>query len=115
MFTRVYLGKEELVKNKLNETKKENVFSNSFLFCEEKSVKRNEFYQAMQTGLSVEKVISMNKYEYYTYKDNALKMLARVEDSYTLKLIDYTVVREYEIDSDNVELTLKRGVENANT
>lgn len=115
MFTKVFLGKEELVKNELGEKEKSIVFSNSFLFCEEKSVKRSEFYQAMQTGLSVEKVISMNKFEYYTYKNNALKMFAKVEDSFTLGLIEYTVVREYSVDNDNVELTLKRGVENGNT
>ena len=115
MFTRVYLGKEELVKNELGEKSKSIVFANSYLYCEEKSVKRNEFYQAMQTGQNVEKVISMNRYEYYTYKDNALKMFAKVEDSFTLNLVEYTIVREYEVDSDNVELTLKRGVEHANT
>lgn len=112
MYTRVYLGKEELVENELGEKSKTRSFADSHLFCEEKSVKRQEFYQAMQTGQSIEKVISMNKYEYYSYKNNALKMFARVQDSYTLNLIDYTVVREYEVDSDNVELTLKRGVEN---
>lgn len=113
MFTKVFLGKEELVENVLGEKEKSIVFTDSFLFCEEKSVKRSEFYQAMQTGLNVEKVISMNKYEYYTYKNNALKMYARVEDSFSLELIDYTVVREYATDSDKVELTLKRGVEHA--
>ena len=112
MYTKVYLGKEELVDNELGEKSKVPVYADSFLLCEEKSVKRSEFYQAMQTGQSVEKVISMNRYEYYTYKDNALKMFAKVEDSFTLNLVEYTVVREYETDSDNVELTLKRGVEN---
>jgi hypothetical protein len=112
MFSRIFLGKEELVKNTLGEREKSIVFSNSFLFCEEKSVKRSEFYQAIQTGLNIEKVISMNKYEYYEYKNNAIKMFAKVEDSFTLNLIEYTVVREFETDSDNIELTLKRGVEN---
>lgn len=115
MYTCVYLGKEELVENELGEKSKVLVFTDSFLYCEEKSVKRSEFYQAMQSGQSIEKVISMNRYEYYAYKNNAKKMFAKVEDSFTLNMIEYTVVREYEVDSDNVELTLKRGVENANT
>lgn len=115
MYVRIYLGKEELVENQLGEKEKSIVFTDSYFFAEEKSVKRSEFYQAMQTGLNVEKVISMNKYEYYGHKRKALKMFARVEDSYSLELIDYTVVREYGVDSDNVELTLKRGVEHANT
>ena len=111
MYVQIFLGKEELVKNRLGEKEKSVVFTDSCFFAEEKSVKRSEFYQAMQTGLNVEKIISMNKYEYYGYKGKALKMFARVEDSYSLELIDYTVVREYSVDSDNVELTLKRGVE----
>ena len=115
MFTSVYLGKEELVKNELGEKSKTIVFADSFLYCEEKSVKRSEFYQAMQTGQSIEKVIIMNRYEYYTYKNNALKMFAKVQDSFTLNMIEYTVIREYEVDSDNVELTLKRGVEIGST
>lgn len=115
MFTEVFLGKEELVENDFGEKKKSIVFSDSFFFCEEKSVKRNEFYQAMQTGQNVEKIISMNKYEYYSYKSKATKMFARINDPFIQELIDYTVVREYCSNSDNVELTLKRGVDNVNT
>ena len=115
MHIKIFLGKEELVENRLGEKEKSIVFTDSYFLAEEKSVRQSEFYQAMQTGLKVEKVISMNKYEYYGYKRKALKMFVRVEDSYCLELIDYTVEREYSVDSDNVELTLKRGVENANT
>ena len=38
----------------------------------------NEFYQAMQTGLKAEKVIKMNKYEYYGFMKDAIKKYAKV-------------------------------------
>ena len=111
MYTRVFFGKEELVTNALGEKEKGIVYANSFFYCEEKSIKYTEFYQAMQTGLSLEKIIVLNKYEYYKEKNNASRMFAKVEDSITQEMIEHTVVREYSTDSDNVELTLKRGVE----
>ena len=69
----------------------------------------------MSTGLNVEKIISINKYEYYLTKNNAKRVFVKVEDTFTLEQIEYTVVREYSKDSDNVELTLKRGVEIGST
>lgn len=113
MDTFVYLGREVLVRNELGEKVKTIQFENLSLFCKIKNVKRSEYYQAMQSGLNVEKVISMNKYEYYDIVKNALKKYARVVEPYTQEVIDYTIIREYEVDSDNVELTLLRGVENA--
>ncbi len=113
MYGKCWLGKEELVENELGEKEKSIVFDNSFLLFEEKEVKRAEFYQAMSTGLNIEKVISINKYEYYETKNNAKRVFIKVEDTFTLELIDYTVIREYTKDSDNVLLTLKRGIENA--
>ena len=112
MFTEIYLGKETLDENELGEKTNALVFSPTSFFCEEKSVKASEFYQAMRTGLKPEKIISMNRYEYYEYMDDAIKKYAQVRHSITNNLIDYTIVREYEVDSDNIELTLTRGIEN---
>ncbi|MBR5305943.1 MAG: hypothetical protein IKU47_03380 [Oscillospiraceae bacterium] len=78
-------------------------------------MKYSEFYQAMQTGLKAEKLISMNIYEYYDFMGNALKKVCKVKHSITNQLIEYTIIREYEKDSDNIELTLVRGVENGST
>ena len=77
----------------------------------EKSVKSSEFYQAMRTGLKPEKIISMNRYEYYEYMQDAIKKVAKVKHTITNQLIEYTILREYEVDSDNIELTLTRGIE----
>lgn len=114
MFTQVKLGHEQLVINSLGEKTKDIVFTDVFYFCEEKSVTRAEFYQAMQTGLQPSKVIKMNKYEYYHVMKSAMKRYAKVIDSITQEECDYTIVREYEVDSDSIELTLKRGLDNVN-
>ena len=115
MYGKCWIGKQEFITNELGEKDKSIVFDDSFLLFEEKEVKRAEFYQAMSTGLNVEKVISINKYEYYLTKNNAKRVFVKVEDTFTLEHIEYTVVREYSKDSDNVELTLKRGVEIGST
>lgn len=112
MYTEVFLGKEVLLKNEYGENEKSISFSDTSLFCEEKSVKYNEFYQAMQTGMKAEKVVKMNKYEYYEYMQDSIRKFAKVRHSITNILIDYTILREYEIDSDDIELTLTRGIEN---
>ena len=115
MYTEIYLGKEVLKENEFGENERTFEFSSTSLFCEEKSVKYTEYYQAMQTGLRAEKIISLNIYEYYAYMKNALKKVCKVRHSITNELIDYTIVREYETNNDSIELTLTRGVENANT
>lgn len=113
MYTEIFLGKEVLQKNEYGEKEKSISFSDTSFFCEEKSVKYNEFYQAMHTGLKPEKIIKMNKYEYYSYMKNAIKRYAKVRHSITDVIIEYTILREYEVDSDDIELTLTRGIENA--
>lgn len=115
MYTEIYLGKEVLKLNKFGEKERTCEYSNTSLFCEEKSVKAREFYQAMQTGLKPEKIIFMNIYEYYDFMKDALKKVCKVRHSITDQLIEYTIIREYEMDSDNIELTLTRGVENVST
>lgn len=102
-------------KNEYGEKERALEYSNTSLFCEEKSVRYSEFYQAMQTGLKAEKIISMNIYEYYEFMQEALKKVCKVRHSITGKLIEYTIIREYEKDDDNIELTLTRGVENVST
>lgn len=112
MFTEIYLGKEVLKVNEYGEKERSLEYSDTSLFCEEKSVKYSEYYQAMQTGLKAEKIISMNIYEYYDFMQESLKKVCKVRHSITGKLIEYTIVREYEKNNDNIELTLVRGVEN---
>lgn len=110
MYTEIYLGKQELTVNEFGEKEKAIVFSSS-LFCEEKSVRYSEFYQAMQTGMKAEKQVVMNKYEYKDFMRSALRKFAKVRDTYTDEIIEYTILREYEKSDDTIELTLTRGVE----
>lgn len=112
MYTEIYLGKEVLRENEFGEKERTLEYSNTSLFCEEKSVNYREYYQAMQTGLKAEKLVSMNIYEYYDYMKNALRKVCKVRHSITGEIIEYTVVREYEKGNDYIELTLQRGVEN---
>lgn len=116
MFTEVTFGYEGLILNELGERNKAIVWlENSPLFVQEKSVNRTEYYQAMQTGMKADKIVSVNKWEYLTVTNNAERKFARVRDSFTENLIDYTVVREFDNGTDNIELTLQRGVENASS
>ena len=115
MYTEIYLGKEVLEPNEYGEKEKKIVYSDVSLFCNEKSVKYTEFYQAMSTGLKPEKLVSMNKYEYYQFMGKARRRFAKVVHSITGDLIEYTILREYEKDSDDIELTLTRGVEDVSS
>lgn len=115
VYTEIYLGKEVLTENAFGEKERTFTYADTSLFCMEKSVKYNEYYQAMQTGLKAEKVISMNIYEYYEYMKDALKKVCKVRHTITGNLIEYTIVREFENGDDNIELTLQRGVENGHT
>nr|DAV20202.1 MAG TPA: hypothetical protein [Caudoviricetes sp.] len=115
MYTEIYLGKEVLKENELGEKERTLEYSDTSLFCFEKSVRNSEYYQAMQTGLKAEKIVSMNIYEYYEYMKNAIKRVCKVRHSITNELIEYTIIREYENGNDAIELTLQRGVENVST
>ncbi len=115
MYTEIFLGREVLKENELNEKEKIICFDDTSLFCEEKSVKYSEFYQAMSTGMKPEKIISMNKYEYYLFMKESIRKYCKVKHSITGILIDYTIIREFEIDNDSIELTLIRGIENVSS
>lgn len=112
MFVEIFLGKQALITNNFGEKEKGIEYSADSFLAEEKSVKRAEFYQAMSTGLNVEKVVSMNIYEYYSFVQDAQRKYAKIYNEHIGKIVEYTIVREYHDGTDNIELTLKRGVEN---
>lgn len=79
---------------------KEIKYNDESIFCNEKSVKYSEFYQAQSIGMKPEivlevKIADYNKEKYVMY-DNQ----------------EYTVLRTYKTSSENIELTLVRGVNN---
>lgn len=69
------------------------------IFCNEKSVKSSEFYQAQAVGLRAEIVLEVwaeeyNKEKYVKYENE-----------------EYEVLRTYRTSSEKIELTLIRGIE----
>ena len=75
---------------------------NTEIFCNEKSVKYNEFYQAQAIGMKPEIVLEIKQADYNKEK------FVKYEDE------EYTVLRFYKTSSENIELTLTRGVNNGN-
>lgn len=71
------------------------------VYCNEKSIKASEFYQAQAVGMKPEVSIELmlvdySKEKYIKYDDE-----------------EYTVLRTYKTSSEKIELTLIRGVNNA--
>lgn len=110
MTTKAFLGKLTYNVNELGEKAKIKTFSSDFIYAEWKSVKQTEFYQAMMNGLKPELVISINKFEYYDYMTGSIKEYCKVLHPVTQVVEDYTIIRTYEVDSDNIELTLSKGI-----
>lgn len=92
-----YPGTITETENALNE-KIETITYPSYVFCDKRSVTRAEFYQAATTG----------------YKP-VIVLLLKVADYADQKYIKfnnevYTVVRTYEVSTEDIEITLERGV-----
>lgn len=90
------LGKYSKVTNDIGDTIKTLVFRE--VFCDEKSVRGSEFYQAQAVGIKPEIVLEVKQIDYENEK--------YVEyDS-----IQYTVLRTYKVKNEGIELTLTRGI-----
>lgn len=114
MFTVATFGYEGLATNSLGEKNKGVVWLVP-LAVQEKSVNRSEYYQAMRSGMKADKVVKVNKFEYLTVMKDYERRFARVLNPLTGTSVDYTVVREFDNDTDVIELTLQRGIENKST
>ena len=73
------------------------------IFCCEKSIRASEFYQAQAVGMKPELTLEVmfsdyNKEKYIQYEDE-----------------EYTVLRTYKTSTERIELTVVRGVNNANS
>lgn len=78
------------------------VFDNE-VYCNEKSIRASEFYQAQALGMKPEVTLELmlsdyNKEKYVQYDEE-----------------EYTVLRTYKTSPERIELTLVRGVNNAST
>lgn len=77
------------------------------IFCNEKSIKSSEFYQAQSVGMKPELTLEImladyNKEKYVKYDDGFGEE-------------EYKVLRTYKTSTEKIELTLVRGVNNANS
>lgn len=73
------------------------------VYCNEKSIKASEFYQAQALGMKPEITIELMLIDYN--KETHVKYESE----------EYRVLRTYKTSSERIELTLVRGINNANT
>ncbi|QUI24876.1 phage head closure protein [Vallitalea pronyensis] len=92
-----YLG--TVIESMEHGEKVKSIMYNKLIYCNEKSVKYSEFYQAQATGFKPEIVLvtsqfDHNKEKYIRYKNE-----------------EYTIIRFYKVKNEKIELVLERGVD----
>lgn len=100
-----YLGTVQLVENEIGDTIENIVYENE-VFCNEKSIKATEFYQAQSVGIKPEVTLEIMLSDYNKEK------YVKYDDGYGEE--EYTVLRTYKTSHERIELTLVRGVDHAN-
>lgn len=68
------------------------------VYASDESAKRQEFYQANANGYKIEKVLTIRKFEYAD------------EEIVKFGTIEYSVLRTFDKQDGNIELTLTKGV-----
>lgn len=101
-----YLGSIAEVKNEVGDLI-ETIIYDDEVYCNEKSIRASEFYQAQALGMKPEitlelMLVNYNKEKYVKYDDGFGEE-------------EYTVLRAYKTSPERIELTLVRGVNNANS
>ena len=92
-----YLGTIKEIENDFGDIEKTIVYDD-YIFCDERSVKYNEFYQAQALGMQPEIVLKVHQIDYNKQK------YVKYEDE------EYTILRTYKTSSEDIELTLTRGI-----
>ncbi len=92
-----YLGIEAEAENVIGE-KYEAITFDDYVFCDKKSIRMSEFYQAATTDFkpTITLILKQADYEnqrYIKYDDEV-----------------YSVIRNYETNTEDIELTLERGI-----
>lgn len=92
-----YLGVEDDVENALGE-KFEQVTYGDYVFCDKKSIRMAEFYQAAVTDFKPTLTLVLKQVDYEAQR-------------YVMFEGDvFTVIRTYEPDKEDIELILERGI-----
>ena len=89
-------------KNEIGDIEKVISYDNE-IFCNEKSIRYSEFYQAQAVGMKPELILEVmladyNKEKFIKYQNE-----------------EYTVLKTYKISTERIELTLVRGINNGST
>lgn len=92
-----YLGVEEDVENSLGE-KFEQVTFGDYVFCDKKSIRMSEFYQAAITDYKPSITLTLKQTDYEGQK------YIKFEDEI------YTMIRTYAVGSEDIEVVLERGI-----
>lgn len=95
-----YLGSAQTIENDFGDVY-DTVQYTEEVYCDEKSVRQSEFYQAQSVGLKPTLVLIMMACDYNGQK------YVKYEDE------EYTVLRTYKT-GEKIELTLTRGVDHGN-
>ena len=96
-----YLGRIETVENQYGDIY-DTIAYNQLVYCNKKSIRQSEFYQAQAVGLKPTLVIEI--------------MLSDYDCQEYVKFNDeeYSVLRTYETSRERIELTLTKGVTHGN-
>lgn len=92
-----YLGIEAEAENALGE-KYEAVTFEDYVFCDQKSIRMAEFYQAATTDYKPSITLTLKQADYSGQK------YIKFEDEV------YTMIRTYAVDSEDIEVVLERGI-----
>jgi len=92
-----YLGVGDDVGNSLGE-KFEQVTFGDYVFCDEKSIRMSEFYQAATTDYKPSITLTLKQADY------AGQRYIQFEDEV------YTMIRTYAVNSEDIEVVLERGI-----
>lgn len=94
-----------VVENKINDIGDfiEVINYNNEIYCNEKSIRASEFYQAQAVGMKPEVTLEISAHDY-----NKEKYVKYNEE-------EYRVLRTYKTSSERMELTLVRGSNNADS
>lgn len=92
-----YLGIEVEVENSIGEVI-ETVTFDDYVFCDQKSIRMSEFYQAATTDYKPSIILTLKQADY------AGQRYIRFEDEI------YTMIRNYAVNSEDIEVVLERGI-----
>jgi len=92
-----YLGIEGDAENALGE-KYDAVTFDDYVFCDKKSIRMSEFYQAATTDYKPSITLTLKQADYEGQK------YIKFEDDV------YTMIRTYEVNSEDIEVVLERGI-----